>query len=238
MTESTQAGVEEAPATADGELTREEFLDRLVIEGVTIDGSFYMPKGQGRQRRYFEYDPGLVKGFDSVREDGEVVAQQIGNHDEAMIEQVEKDHIMDVVFPKVRDGFGVWGPAVTESPAARDDSGDAPDFDPFDAGDVMDTIRENHEEHGFFTEDEDGDEKVVSLADPDARPMGYITGSHVKGLPSEDLDTVDDYRRAVFTALEDTDPPAGELAAPDDVPLCNDDMMETFRQSGNSQDGD
>lgn len=215
------------------ELTQEEFFERVALEGVTLDGSFYMPHGTGKQRRFHEYDPGLVKGFDSVREDGETVGQKVANHDEAETDQVGKDTLADAVYPKVRDGFGTFGLAQIESSAGEpgpDETGF--DFDPEDAEELMDTIRENHDETGFFAKDDDGEEKVVSLAHPDGRPMGYITGSHVGSLPWDDLSSVDDYRHAVFQALEGTDDPLGVLPGPGDVPIAPDELMETCYEAG------
>jgi len=225
----------------DRDITNERFYERLAMDGVTLDGSFYMPEGTGRQRRYFEYDPAEVKGFDAVRDDdGEIVAQKVASHDTAMIENVGKDHIEEVVKPKVREGFGSFGFVRTEVGADEEsgsagsaDSGGDGDFEPMDDDETFDTIRENHGEHGFFSEDDDDEPKVVSLAHPDARLMGYITGSHVGALPADGLSTVDDYRDAVYQALERTGEPEGVLESPDDVPIMTDDMMETFTEAGN-----
>jgi len=239
--QAEEANDDDEEQSAEPELTKTEFFDRIVLEGVTQDGSFYMPHGTGRQRRYFEYDAGIVKGFDAVREDGEVVAQHVANHDEAKMEQIDKDHIEDVVYPKLRDGFGSFGPVVTES---AKDEGDAPsggapsteEFEPINDEELEEVIRENFAEHGPFREDDEGEEKVTSLPHPDARPMGYITGSHVKSLPTESLDTVDDYRQAVYEALATSDDGGPVFAAPGDVPICTDDMMEKFTHHGNSLD--
>jgi len=223
----------------DRDVTNEQFYERLAMDGVTLDGSFYMPEGTGRQRRYFEYDPAEVKGFDAVRgDDGEIVAQKVASHDTAAVEEVGKDHIDEVVKPKVRDGFGSFGFVRTEvgadeeSASAGGGGGDG-GFEPMDDEETLDTIRDNHDEHGFFAEDGDGEPKVVSLAHPEARLMGYITGSHVGALPADGLSTVDDYRNAVYQALERTDEPAGVLESPDGVPIMTDDMMETFTEAGN-----
>lgn len=234
MSEAEQA--EKANDGEDSSMTKAEFFERLALEGVTIDGVFYMPKGTGRQRRYFKYDPGLIKGLDAVREDGEVVAQVVGNHDEAVIEQVDKDHVGDVVYPKVRDGFGAFGPVVTVSEDEAADSDSEPDYEPLDAEELMETIRSNFAEYGFFAENDDGEQEVVSLAHPDAKLVGYVTGSHVKALPTDELSSVDGYRQAVFQALEGTDDPEGALEHPDDVPVATADMMEQFREYGNSLD--
>lgn len=217
------------------ELTKSEFFERLKLEGVTLDGDFYMPHGEGRQRRYYKYDPSEVKGFDAVRgDDGDIVAQQVGSHDSAELEKVSKDHMEDVVFPKVRDGIGTFGLIEVES--ARDEgqssSGDVVEYEPMDDDAVVETIEENYEEHGFFTENEEGDQKVVSLAHPEAKLMGYITGSHVKSLPAENLTSVDDYRAAVVHAIGEE----SGIGDTDNVPIATDDMMETFKEAGNSLD--
>jgi hypothetical protein len=235
----------ESQQTEDGaeksEMTEAEFQEHLLVEGVTLDGLFYMAHGEGNARRYYCYEPSMVKGFDAVREDGQVSMQQVANHEEAVVEQVAKSDIMEKVYPKVADGFGTMGTYVVESNGESDDApgGPAPepDYEPLDADELMETIRSNFEEHGFFGTDEEGEEKVVSLAHPDARLMGYITGSHVGALPSEHLSTVDDYRNAVFQALADGDDPlTDELVVPKDVPICTDDMMEVFRNSSNDMD--
>lgn len=225
------------------DITKNEFFDRLTLEGVTIDSGFFMARGEGRQRRYFRYDPGLVKGLDPIRgDDGETVAQQVANHEEAVEEQETKDHLEETVFPKVRDGFGIFGLAEVES--AEDEgqspSGDSVDYEPMTDDEVLETIRENYDEHGMFAEDEEGDEKVVSLAHPEGRLMGYITGSHVKSLPGEGLESVDDYRAAVYQAItsgSSYDDSSGEgLERPDDVPIAPDAMMEVFEESGGDVD--
>jgi hypothetical protein len=217
------------------EPTKTEFFERIKLEGVTLQGDFYMPHGEGRQRRYYKYDPSAVNGFDAVRgDDREIEAQQVASHDTAHTEQVPKDHIEDVVFPKVRDGFGAFGLVEVES--ARDEDtpqpGDPDGREPMDGDEVEETIRQNHDKRGFFAEDDDGDQKVVSLAHPDAELMGYITGSHVKALPADGLTSVDDYRAAVVEAV------GGEagITKPGSVPIATDDMMETFEQAGNKLD--
>jgi len=226
-----------------GELTKTEFFDRISMEGVTLDGSFYMPAGIGKQRRFFEYDPELVKGFDALRENGDVVAQQVAAHSELEesdgVDQVTKADLEQRVYPKLRDGFGVFGYAAVESEADEDDgpsgSSGSGGYEPIDDDEAETLVRENHSEHGFFTED-DGETKVVSLAHPEARPVGYITGSHVGTLPAESVSTVDDYRNLVYQALSadagENKHPLADLDSPDDVPIMTDDMMETFKESG------
>lgn len=223
-----------------GELTKTEFFERIALEGVTLDGGFYMPAGEGRQRRYHLYDPAAVKGVSQVRgEDGEVVRGEVSNHDEAVVEQVSKSDIEDAVFPKVADGFGAFGLGAASTRPEPDepdqaDSGDG--FEHMDMDAVGDTIRANFEEHGFFAEDGDGKTKVVSLAHPEAKLVGYVTGSHVKSLPN-DLETVDEYRQVAASALRSAD--YGGLphhVEPGDIPIATDAMMAVFKEAGSSMD--
>lgn len=247
MSEAEQA--DKANDSTDDELTESEFFERLSIEGATTDGGFFMPRGSGRQRRYYRYDPESVKGFDAVRgDDGDVDHQEVAAHDSAVEEQVDKDHMAESVYPQVRDGQGAFGLVRIESASEEGESpgsgsGRRIDFEPIaDDSDVLETVRRNYDDHGFFGEDEDGETKVVSLAHPDARLMGYITGSHVQSLPAEGMTTVDDYRNAVYQALgadlSDTDgaDPIVDFDSPADVPIMTEDMKDILRESGNSLD--
>jgi hypothetical protein len=225
-------------------VSEDEFFERLRLEGVTITSHFFMPREEDGGTRFYRYDPGLVSGFDPRRdEDGDVVAQEVANHTESVIEEVERDHVEDVVFPKVRDGVGNFGLAVLESAEDEGNSGgDVVEYEPMGDDETLETIRRNYDKHGVFSEDDGGEQKVVSLAHPDAKLMGYITGSHVKSLPAESMETVDDYRNAVFQALgadlsdEEDAEPIVDFDSPDDVPIATDDMMETFEEAGNSID--
>lgn len=209
-------------------------------EGITIDSSFYAARGVwDDDPDVYEYDPGLVKGFDAIRDEDDrdnIVGSKVSNHDEAVVDGPVSDDRIEAVLEKFRDGLGIQGPAVRKEPEPADDEPE-PETEPMADEEVAETIRENFAEHGFFAEDEDGDAKVVSLASPDARLMGYITGSHVKALPNG-LESVDDYRRAVYQALVgDAATPDDELVSlelPSDVPIATSDMMETFEEAGRS----
>lgn len=215
-----------------------DFFEAMREEGVTIDGDFYCTTGTGRSTRYHRYDPADVNGLDAVRgDDGDIVAQEVAGHEEAVEETINKGDLMSVAS-KFEDGFGVRGPA-SVTKATRSASGPETDYEPMDADEVLDTIRENFDETGLFAEDDDGDNKVVSLAHPEARLMGYITGSHVGALPAEALETVDDYRRAVFEALVAGDHETElELGSPDEVPIAPEETMEKFREAGGDVDED
>lgn len=211
------------------DLTQDDFFELVRLEGITIDGTYYKSSGHGKQTRYHAYDPGVVKGLDALREDGDVVAQEVSNHEEAFLEDVSKDELKDV-YSRFRDGFGIRGAArVSEPPedAGSDGGDDGPE--PMSEEETHRLIEDNFEEHGFFAEDEDGEAKVVSLAHPDARLMGYITGSHVKALPNG-MESVDDYRRTVAATLRGL--PDGYDIEPGDVPIAPDALMERFEEWG------
>lgn len=230
--------------TVDGDTRtddKDEFFRIVQTEGVTLDGSYYATTGTGKATRYHEYDTQVVSGL--ARPDGmdEQKAEAAGiteveNHEEALLNDLKKADL-EPVFEKYTDGFGHSGIAIQEeAPEPDDEDDDVPDMT---AEEAAETIRQNYDEHGLFAEDEDGEQKVVSLAHPDARLMGYITGSHVGSLPVEGMDSVDDYREAVFHALgadlADTDDDAEPIVAfgsPDDVPIATDDMMAKFEASG------
>ena len=215
------------------------FARVLRTEGITIDGSLYaLPGDPGAgPGDALEYDPGLVKGMEPVRDGGEVVGAAVANGEEALVG--DAGDAIEVVREKFEAGFGIRGPATVREPPEDGGGGGRTDPDPLDDEEAEATILDNFVEHeGFFTE-VDGEEKVVSLIHPDARPMGYITGSHVKSLPAG-VETVDDYRSAVYRALAGEgivgrpDSPAPWVAEADDVPIATDDMMETFRDAGDS----
>jgi hypothetical protein len=222
----------------DAEETNRDFWDAVNAEGVTIDGDFYMTTGTGRSTRYHRYDPNEVAGFDAVRgEDGEIVTQEVAGHEDAVVEDLNKSDL-ETVADKYEQGFGIRGPAeIKEGTTGGGGSGGGSgggaydDYEPLDDEELKQTIVENFEDNGgtFFAEDDDGDTKVVSLAHPEGRLMGYITGSHVGALPADSIETVDDYRRAVHDALD-----LPEDTSPDDVPICDSDMMETFKEAGSS----
>jgi len=235
---SAQQHPDDDAGEQDADDTDRDFWDAVKAEGVTIDGDFYMTTGTGRSTRYHRYDPNEVAGFDAIRDDGDIVTQEVAGHENAVVEDLSKSDL-ETIAEKYEQGFGIRGPAkVKEGTSGGGDAsgggsggGAYDDYEPLDDEELRDTIVENFEDNGgsFFAEDDDGDTKVVSLAHPEGRLMGYITGSHVGALPADSIETVDDYRRAVHDALD-----LPEDTSPDDVPICDSDMMETFQEAGSS----
>lgn len=107
-------------------------------------------------------------------------------------------------------------PEEVEEEEADDEEEDRP----LTREEALDVVRTNFEENdGFTVETEDG-EKMFSLVA--GRPIGYITGSHVKATNAP-VDTVADYRALVAEAL-------GVEA--DEVPIATDEMNDKFRSAG------
>lgn len=219
MSESTTPVITGQEGDAKNDLSEDGFFDKLKMNGLALDGRFYLPKGVGRQRRFFSYNAADVDGLELVHDNGAVVGQEVKNHDELQngaAEMVTKTELVDEVLPKVRDGFGVFGLPEAEA----DDAARRGDYPP----ETMDLIRDNYAEHGLFV-DEDG-QKVVSLISDEGRAVGYITGSHVSAVGVEGVESVDDYRKAVHSALPDV------FSDPAKVPIMTSEMMHRFVMAG------
>lgn len=226
------------------DISEDDFFRTVQTEGVLIDGSYYATTGTGKSTRYHEYDSQTVSGLvypDDVDEDSAKAAgiTEVKNHEESLVADVKKTDLGDV-YDKYVDGFGHAGIAFQEE-AAEEAAEEDDEPEPMDDDELVENIQELYGATGFFAEDEDGEQKVVSLATREGRLMGYITGSHVGSTPTS-LESVDDYRHAVFQSLTGDaateEDQLADLEGPDEVPIATDGMMEKFKESGQSVQDD
>lgn len=171
--------------------------EAIKTTGVMADGQHAHTRGEGRQTRYYLDDDNVTKGevVEAVMSASDVAAPGVTDEDEEAEEadEADEDEEADEAESRTHDEAVAFAREVWIDNEAT-----------------------------FVTEDDDGNEKVVSLVTGAA--MGYVTGSHIKASPAP-ITTVDEYRALVVEAID-------EVESADEVAIAPGEMMAKFESYG------